>query len=81
MKDREYLRIIWLAWAQWSDGSWGVWTDLGYGNSRRDLKEKVMEYLVGHTVRWALRKRNGVLTYNNRIRLRKHILPPIERRP
>jgi len=75
MTKDEYHRMVWLAWAQWNDGTWGVWPALGCGNTRRQLKTSVMQYLIENNVRWALRLRDGVLTYNNRIRLVKHVLP------
>jgi hypothetical protein len=51
---RKQMDTVWLVWAKWSDGTWGVWPYVGCARTRRELNQRAMRFFRENEYLWAM---------------------------
>jgi hypothetical protein len=67
---RKRVDTVWLVWAHWSDGGWGVWPAVGCAKTRRELNDIAIAYFRQNECLWAMDPIEN--KHSRRIRYVKH---------
>ena len=71
-RDRD---VLWVTQAQWSDATWGPYSEMGVASSRADAMLRASNYITVNSISWAKGNRTQY-GFSRRIRFRKYGLLP-----